>query len=314
MAMTRFLRMLDGVRAFLTGSGFPVFALTLLCSWEIFLATVLLMPTRAGGFGAFAEEFRVWCFGYDPATGRTEWAYVMAMMLPQLLMGTFIALFWWEPLRSALKRPRVFALQVAVAASLVVGASVGFAFSGGSAATGEMPFPAEALRTAYRAPDLALTNQLGEPVDLATLQGKVVVLTAVYASCGHTCPLLLTQAKAAVAELTPEEREDLRLLAVTLDPENDSQEVLGQLAQNFGLQAPLYQLLTGPPPEVESVLDRMQVARQRDPATGVIDHANLFLLIDRDGRLAYRLGLGERQQRWLVSALRVLLDERDAAG
>ena len=43
-------------------------------------------------------------------------------------------------------------------------------------------------------------------------------------------------------------------------------------------------------------LDRMQMARDRDPETGVINHANLFLLIDRDGRLAYRLGLGERQQ------------------
>ena len=61
--------------------------------------------------------------------------------------------------------------------------------------------------------------------------------------------------------------------------------------------------------EVESTLDRMQMARERDPETGVINHANLFLLIDREGRLAYRLGLGERQQRWLVSALRVLLRE-----
>ena len=57
----------------------------------------------------------------------------------------------------------------------------------------------------------------------------------------------------------------------------------------------------------------MQVARKRDPETGVIDHANLFLLIDREGRLAYRLGLGERQQRWLTSALRVLLDEKGPA-
>ena len=62
------------------------------------------------------------------------------------------------------------------------------------------------------------------------------------------------------------------------------------------------------------MLDRMQIARERDPDSGVISHANLFLLIDRDGRLAYRLGLGERQQRWLVSALRVLLGEQAASG
>jgi len=65
---------------------------------------------------------------------------------------------------------------------------------------------------------------------------------------------------------------------------------------------------------VEGVLDAMQIARQRDPETGVISHANLFLLVDREGRLAYRLGLGERQQRWLTSALRVLLNEPGSSG
>jgi len=311
--MTRLTRMLDRVSTFLTEGGFPVFALALLFCWEIFLVAVLLLPARAEGFAAFAADFRVWCLGYDPATGRTQWAYVMAMMLPQLMMGTFIALFWWGPLREAWRRPRFVAFHAAVAASLVAAASASFALAGGRGATGELPFPAEALRTAYRPPEIALTNHRGEPVDLATMRGKVVVLTAVYASCGHTCPVLLTQAKAAVAELAPAEREDLRLLAVTLDPEHDSPDVLDRLARSFQLEPPLYQLLTGPPPEVESVLDRMQVSRKRDPETGVIDHANLFLLIDREGRLAYRLGLGERQQRWLVSALRVLLDEQGPA-
>lgn len=311
--MTRLSKILDRVSTFLSEGGFPVFALALLFCWEIFLLTVLLLPARPEGFSAFAADFRVWCLGYDPATGHIEWAYVMAMMLPPLLVGAFIALFWWDPLREARRRPRFVAFHASVAASLVLAASASFALAGGRAPTGELPFPAEALRTAYQPPEIVLTNQLGEPVDLASMRGKVVVLTAVYASCGHTCPLLLTQAKAAVAELAPEQRSDLRLLAVTLDPEHDSPDVLGRLAQGFGLEAPLYQLLTGPPHEVEDVLDRMQVARTRDPDTGVIDHANLFLLIDREGRLAYRLGLGERQQRWLTSALRVLLDEQGPA-
>lgn len=75
------------------------------------------------------------------------------------------------------------------------------------------------------------------------------------------------------------------------------------------LELPVYNLVTGDPAEVERILDEMSVARIRDPETGVIEHPNLFLLLDRDGRLAYRLGLGERQQRWLSAALRVLLGE-----
>jgi protein SCO1/2 len=312
--MTPLTRFLAFVRDFLTGGAFPSFALSLLLCWEFFLIGMLLMPAGTSGLGAFAEDFRIWCYGYDPATGRTQWSYVMAMILPQVAIGTFVALFWWEPLRETLKSPRIIARNLGAAALLVACISVGFALSGSRPSTGELPFPAEALRTAFRAPEFELTNQTGESIDLAALRGNVVVLTAVYSSCAHTCPAILGHAKAAIGELPPGELGGMKLIAVTMDPENDSPEVLARLAKNHGLRSPLYNLVTGAPAEVERVLDRMEIARERDPETGVINHANLFLLIDREGRVAYRLGLGERQQRWLVSALKVLLKEPGESG
>jgi protein SCO1/2 len=305
---------LEVFRNFLTGSAFPAFALSLLVCWVVFLIAMLLTPADASGLGAFAEDFRIWCFGYDPATGRTEVAYVMSMILPQFMIGGFIAYFWWEPLRELAGQPRRIARYLGAAALLVAGASVGFALTTEQALKGELPFPAEELRTAYEAPQFSLTNQLREAVGPAAFEGNVVILTAVYASCPHTCPLILTQAKASIAELSPEEREGLRVIAVTMDPENDSPDVLHKLAENHGMESPLYNLVTGDSADVEPLLDRMEIARQRDPETGIINHANLFLLIDREGRVAYRLGLGERQQRWLTSALRVLLREEAASG
>jgi protein SCO1/2 len=298
----------------LTGATFPAFALSLLACWVIFLIAMLLAPSSATGLGAFAEDFRIWCFGYDPATGRTEVAYVMSMIVPQFMIAGFIAYFWWEPLRELAKQPLRIARHFGAAALLVVAASVGFALTAEQSLKGALPFPAEELRTAYEAPQFALTNQLRETVGPAAFEGNVIVLTAVYASCPHTCPLILTQAKAAIAELSPEERADLRVIAVTMDPENDSPDVLQKLAENHGMESPLYNLVTGASADVEPLLDRMEIARQRDPETGIINHANLFLLIDREGRVAYRLGLGERQQRWLTSALRVLLREEAASG
>ncbi len=312
--MTTSPKRLEAFRNFLTGAAFPAFALSLLACWVIFLIAMLVTPAEASGLGAFAEDFRIWCFGYDPATGRTEVAYVMSMILPQFMIAGFIGYFWWEPLRELAKQPRRIARYLGVAALLVVGASVGFAFTAEQAVKGELPFPAEELRTAYEAPQFALTNQVRETVGPAAFEGNVVILTAVYASCPHTCPLILTQAKGAIAELSPEEREGLRVIAVTMDPEHDSPDVLHKLAQNHGMESPLYNLVTGASADVEPLLDRMEIARQRDPETGIISHANLFLLIDREGRVAYRLGLGERQQRWLTSALRVLLREEAASG
>lgn len=312
--LRRVARVLEAIRGFFGGGAFPVFTITLLLCWESFLIGVLLVPPSPSALGAFAEDFRVWCFGYDPSTGRTEWAYVGSMLFPQLLMSAFIALWWWAPLRETLRDARRAIAPAGAAALIVAASTLGFAFSDSEAANAELAFPAQAIRTAFDSPELSLTNQEGSPVDLEALRGRVVLLTAVYASCGHTCPLILTQTRAALSEFEPAELRDLSVVAVTLDPAHDSPEVLTTLANAHGLEAPLYNLVTGPSDEVERVLDDMQVARSRDPATGVIDHANIFLLIDRGGKIAYRLSLGERQKAWLGAALRVLLSERQAAG
>jgi len=307
-------RAIEGLQRFLLGGGFPSFALCLMLFYEVLLVALLLAPAGDAGLGAFAEDFRIWCYGYDPATGRMEWSYVMAMTVPPLMLAGVLVLLWWEPLAERLRRPRSLAPPAAAAALLVCGAAGLFAALGAGPARGELPFPAEELRTALRPPALSLVNQRGEPIELSALGGKVVMLTAVYASCPHTCPLILAQAKRAVDELGPAERADLRVVAVTLDPAQDSSAVLAQLAGNHGLEAPLFNLVTGEPDRVEATLDAMGVARRRDPETGVIDHANLFLLVDRGGKLAYRFSLGERQERWLASALKVLLREPPDAG
>ena len=302
--------MLEAVSDFMAGGSFPVIALSLLLFTEFLVIGIVLVPAAPTGLGAFAEDFRIWCCGYDPATGRIEWAYVMAMLLPQFMLGAFIVVFWWQPLRQALEHPRRVAAQVAAALLLVTGSAAGFAFAEVRPASGELPFPAEALRMAHPAPQLDLTNQAGKRISLEALQGKVVVLTAVYASCGRSCPALLAQTKTAVQALTPAERENLRVVAVTIDPEHDSQADLAELAMHHGMNTPVYNLVTGAVDRVEHLLDQMEVARRVDPETGMIEHANIVLLIDRRGKVAYRLGLGARQQRWLGSALHLLLGER----
>ena len=308
-AMNRALGPLDELRRFFAGGSFPLFVLSLLVFYELLVFAMLSLPGGDAGLLAFAEEFRVWCLGYDPATGRTEWVYVMAMIAPQLMVGAAVVVVWWEPLRESLERPRAVLHHAAAALTVIAATVIGFALLPSGSAMGDLAFPAEALRTAYDPPELQLTNQNGSPVDLESLRGKVVALTAVYASCPHTCPLILAQSKNAVAQLTPEERAELRVVAVTMDPANDTPEVLRRLAGMHDLEAPLYNLVTGEPDTVEGILDRMGISRRRDPETGVIDHANLFLLLDRKGTVAYRLGLGDRQERWLTSALQVLIRE-----
>ncbi|MBW2712221.1 MAG: SCO family protein [Deltaproteobacteria bacterium] len=281
--------------------------------YQIFLLLVFLAPAAPTGLGAFAEDFRVWCYGYDPATGHYQIAYILSMFTPPWMLAGFIFLFWWAPLKEIGKQPAKLASYVATSGVMVSIVGGGMLYLGldSELSTNEMPFPAEVLRTAHTAPTFNLTNQDGQAVDLESLRGNVVILTSVYASCPHTCPAVLAQAKAAIAELPEELRSDLHVVAISMDPANDTPEVLSELADMHDMQSPLYQFATGDPVVVNKLLNRMEIARTRDEETGIINHANLFMLIDRTGQVAYRLTLGPRQQRWLVSALTLLLKEHD---
>ncbi|MFW6066770.1 MAG: SCO family protein [Myxococcota bacterium] len=306
-------RAVSALFRFLAGWGFPAFFLFTLAFATVLLAVMLVLPAEGTPLERFAEDFRIWCFGYDPATGETEWAYAATMLSSPLLLGAFVLLFWGAPLRQVVRTvPRRLWKAAVPAFALVLALSVGLGVLGGvGGAAGDdgLAFPAEALRMDRPAPAFALTDHRGEPVSLAALRGKVVVVTGIYAGCALACPMILGQAKRVVADLPTDVRSRVTVVAITFDPEHDTPEVLQRMAERYGVDAPTFRLATGDSPQVNEALDRYGFARERDPETGVIDHANLFFVVDRAGRLAYRFSLGEQQEAWLREALRDLVDE-----
>lgn len=124
--------------------------------------------------------------------------------------------------------------------------------------------------------------------------------------------MIMGQARRAVARLTPQQQAQITVVAVTLDPEHDDPPALRKLADKQGVSTPRFNLVTGDPKVVHRLLDDMEIQRTRNPETGVIEHANIFLLVDRQGRVAYRLSLGEIQERWMGDALKILCSEPHA--
>lgn len=296
------------LQRFLGSWRFPVLGMTVLMATTFLGLAVLFVPPSNDALGAFAEDFKVWCFGYDPATGTMQWAYVVVFLVQPIALGLVTVALWAPTFRGLTFRMAGPWLGAGLAFVALGAAGLGMFVP--AAQDTELPFPAEELRTAIPAPALALPAHDGTTVDLAALRGHVVLVTAVYASCGYACPTIMAQSRDAVAALTPEERDGLRVVAITLDAAKDTPEVLAAMAKAQNVEAPLFRLLSGEPARVEAALDAFGFERKRDPETDRIDHANLFLLIDRDGRLAYRFTLGDRQKRWLVGALKLLLAER----
>lgn len=297
----------------LAGWPFPAFLISLLLFGMVLLAVMAFIPAEGTALERFTEDFRVWCYGLDPRTGEMQWASVITMLTSPLMLIAFTAMIWGPQLRAVARdTPRRLLRAALPAAVVILGLAVGMGALGPSStsATDELPFPAESLRTAHEPPAFELINQDGAEVSLESLRGRVVVVTGVYATCGLTCPMILAQAQRVMGGLTEPERRDVTVVAITLDPERDTPETMGRMADAQGVEAPSFNLVSGDADQVNELLDQLGIARRRDPETGIIDHANLFLIIDRDGRIAYRFTLGEQQERWLTEAIRLLVAER----
>src|SRR5690606_5632543 len=284
----------------------------MLAGYLVLMMALLVLPTDAGAAGAFADSFRQWCFKYDAATGGLEWGYVwMYLARPVVVAGVVVAV--WRPelrVASAMGWRRIARCAVLSNAAIAILALGLFSIWGWDARVAdERAFPGERIRTSLTPPGFELVNQDGALVSPDAMEGRVVVVTAVYATCPTTCPMIIGQAKSAIGELDPAHQDDVAVLALTLDPATDTPVVLRALAAAHGVEAPQFQFLTGSEFQVQRALEGFQIPYRRSPDGAQIDHANLFILIDRGGRIAYRLSLGETQAEWLNEALRQLVDE-----
>lgn len=171
--------------------------------------------------------------------------------------------------------------------------------------------PAEIVRVQETPPDFSFVNQEGTTVTLESLRGKVVMITGVFATCHTACPTIIAQAKEAVESLTEAERAKVAIVAITLDPENDTQEKRALTAKAHELSAPLFNYVNGENPEqVAKVLDELKFARgEKDPETGIMGHVNMFVLLDAKGQIAYRLTLGSADEHYVSDALKILVAE-----
>jgi protein SCO1/2 len=140
------------------------------------------------------------------------------------------------------------------------------------------------LPTLGAAPPFSLTTADGDRLALAHLRGKVVGVTFIYATCIDTCPLLTAKLVGLGQRLGKDLGQNVAFVAITVDPERDTPDVLRGYAQAHGARGAGWAFLTGTPSEIKDVARRYGVfARRTD--RGDVDHTFLTSLVDRTGAL-----------------------------
>jgi len=134
------------------------------------------------------------------------------------------------------------------------------------------------------APDFMLISQDEAKFELASLLGKVVLVTFIYTSCPDICSTLTYKMAHLQNDLGGAFGKDVAFVSITFDPERDTTEVLKAYAEAFDADPAGWFFLTGNVKTVRKVAAQYGLITIPRP-DGTIDHNLLTTLIDRRGRM-----------------------------
>ena len=141
----------------------------------------------------------------------------------------------------------------------------------------------------FPAKSFALTDQHGRPVSLASLRGKVVLLTFLDPVCTSDCPLIAQEFRAA-GQLLGAASKQVELVAVVANPVyhqvTDTQAF--DRAEHLN-QVPNWLYLTGSVPQLQQVWKDYDITAEILPAGSMIAHQDVAYVIDRAGHVREEL-------------------------
>lgn len=289
---------------------------TLLLAWAVATAALwglAFYPANAAEAGLLVRA-QVACFGRTPGGLPEPYGWMLLVLAPGSFVAALLAVYRAE-LRALWVRARhtpvvAMALLAGTGALMAeahwVGGRIAEARRVQAAALAPFAMP-ESLPESYPRthdplPEFSLVDQHGAQVNAQSLTGQVTLLTFVFAHCQTMCPTLVKTLKDVRAELGP--TTPVAVALITLDPWRDTPAALPSLVKPWGATGPQDRVLSGTPEQVNAALDAFGVARSRDGKNGDVGHAPVVMVVDAQGKVAYRFN-GPPVE-WLATAVQRL--------
>jgi protein SCO1/2 len=137
-------------------------------------------------------------------------------------------------------------------------------------------------------PNFAMIDQHGTFLQIRELRGKAFVLNFIFTRCraATMCPASTTRMSELQALAREGGMEELHFVTITFDPEYDSPGILRQYADSYGLEHDNFHLLTATQELVDDLLRQFGILTMEED--GTINHTMATLLVDANGRVAFR--------------------------
>lgn len=145
---------------------------------------------------------------------------------------------------------------------------------------------ASRLRAGDLLPPFALVDQRGAAFTRDRLLGRRTAVTFIFTRCPvpEFCPLMVQRFLEVERALARDrDRDDVQLVAITLDPRNDSPAVLAAYATAKQVDQARWHLLTGSPDDIGGLTKAFAVHVEKNGV--LLDHTLATAVIDADGRV-----------------------------
>jgi protein SCO1 len=133
-------------------------------------------------------------------------------------------------------------------------------------------------------PPLALHNYLGQPVNIDSYRGKVVLVTFLYTTCPDICPLITSDLRVALNEMGPVKASKVQIIAVSVDPRVDTPKAVAAFLARHEMTGRM-QYLIGTPRELGHVWEAWGVGSQQDvEQPQFVNHTGIVYGITASGK------------------------------
>ncbi len=143
------------------------------------------------------------------------------------------------------------------------------------------------IRKYHSIPDFSLINQLGDTVTAQTFDQKIYIADFFFTSCLTICPIMTDHMAQIQSRIT--DMPDVMLLSHSVTPLRDSVPVLYQYAQEKGVNASKWHLVTGPKEEIYDLARKSYLVAKEENGgnAGPFDlvHTENFVLVDKQKRI-----------------------------
>ncbi len=135
--------------------------------------------------------------------------------------------------------------------------------------------------------DFALRDQTDSEITRQSLKGKIVVASFLFTSCSVVCPYVTDQ-MAQIQHQTAKDA-DVRLISLTVDPDDDTVPVLAKFAKKAGANPNRWSFLTGSDSSMQNLIATSFLPRATDTnfsfMPGNYAHSECIVLVDTNGQI-----------------------------